>query len=87
MDGDAAMISSWQAAKEVENLKHRVSAGRAIQARHKNKITKRLVYGHYRPYPKGPVKKDANKCRIVCEIHERYDRGATVRNVVDYLNF
>jgi DNA invertase Pin-like site-specific DNA recombinase len=86
MDGTAVAINAFQAAREVENLKHRSGSGKSIAVRHKKKIVKRLVYGHYRKYRGGPVRKDKLKCEVVREIHELYDSGLKVIHIVEYLN-
>jgi DNA invertase Pin-like site-specific DNA recombinase len=86
MDRTAVAINGLQAANEVDNLKHRTGSGKVINIRHRNKITKRTVYGHYRPFRGGPIKKDRLKCEVIVEIHELYDSGLKQVHIIEYLN-
>jgi DNA invertase Pin-like site-specific DNA recombinase len=71
------LLYGFMAANEHAKIKARTSDGARRKAKDNNAITKRLAYGHYREYPRGPVKIHLVQSRIILEAFVGYDAGLT----------
>jgi Resolvase, N terminal domain len=73
--------------RETKNLSRRVSGGTQANTEHRKKITKRLVWGHHRNYPGGPIVcLDEGKADTIREIHRMFDEGIPVSHILLHLN-
>ncbi|WP_194480674.1 recombinase family protein [Bradyrhizobium sp. CCBAU 53338] len=79
-------LSCLAATREINNIAKRTSSGHRINAQHRNKITKRLRHGHYRPHKGEAPQIHPLYGNVVQEIFAMFDQGRTASNIITYLN-
>jgi hypothetical protein len=73
--------------RETKNLSRRVSGGTQANTEHRKKITKRVVWGHYRSYPGSSIVcLDEGKAETIREIHRMFDEGIPISHILVHLN-
>jgi Resolvase, N terminal domain len=80
-------IETLMTSRETRNLSRRVSGGTQANIEHRKKITKRLVWGYHRNYPRGPIVcLDKAKAETIREIHRMFDEGIPVAHILRHLD-
>src|SRR5260370_16763518 len=80
-------IETLMTSRETKNLSRRVSGGTQANIEHRKKITKRLVWGYHRNYPRGPIVcLDKAKAETIREIHRMFDEGIPLPPIIRHLN-